>query len=305
MSGATSPTAPLILTVDELRATARVEDLVLPAFVTDDDPVDEQIDLVALRGLVARGLVALAGREADDGIRLDDELVALLGPTRGARVLVEVDEEQGGGAPSTWAALGGDAGPTTLFVEHGPGLVAVELSPERVAEMVARRCPLDDVVDEPVGTGFTVALDAQATADEAVVDGDPDQGRQILIAAGVPPDLTEAWIEAVTGRRRATAVQLARNIGADSDGPFEATELHWLVTAEGTAWLLSSDLTDLEPADPDADDIDDADVLPDDDFDSETAGISVRLAPIGRRDLIEALDDALAPLAVASTLGER
>lgn len=286
----------LVVSVDELRALARVVGLVAPAFVADDDADDEHIDLVALRGLMARGLIGVTGPDPDGELPLDESLAEVLDPARGALVLAEVDEEVDGEAPRTWAAVGDDAGPTLTVTEHGPGLVALHRSPDPVVVVVSARCHLDDVEASPDLDGFVVPLGAQTGADTAVLDGDHSEAMAILIRAGAPSETVRRWVDAVAGRRRSTGVQVARSVGG-RDGPFEANELHWLVGPDGTAWMLR---TAAGSADPDAL----ADGLDDVDPDEIDAQLPVLVTPVGRHDLRRALAHRLRPAARASTTGD-
>jgi len=284
----------VMLSVDELRALGRVVDLVVPAFVEDDDPADPTVDLAAIRGLMARGLVAASGAEPGDAVRLDDGLAAMLAPARSARVLAEVDEEVGDLGPHTWAAVGDDVGPSTIVVEHGPGLVSVELDPDSVATVVAARCRVDDVAADAGPEGFTVALGAQVAADEAVLEGDLERAVDLLRQAGAPDESARRWTDVVATRRRATGVQIARNVGSGPDGPFEAAEVHWLVAADGTAWQLVVEL-----------EAEGGDHAFDLDHDAEEADdISVVMAPVRREDLRAALDEGLRPGVDATNTGE-
>lgn len=289
-------TTNLVVSVDELRALARVTGLVLPAFVADDDSDDERIDLVALRGLMARGLVATVGPDPDGSLRLDDALAEVLEPARGAPVLAEVDEEVGDAAPRTWAVMGDDDGPTLIVAEHGPGLVALDRSPDPVAVVVSTWCRLDEVEASPDIDGFVVPLGAQTAADGAIIDGDGDESIAILTAAGAPSEAARRWVDAVAGRRRSIGVQVARRVG--DEGPFEATELHWLVGPDGSAWMLRH-------ADASADHDHLADGL--DALDPEVidAQLPVLVAPLRRDDLRRALLHALRPAARATTPGDR
>ncbi|MGI8754374.1 MAG: hypothetical protein ACR2MB_00650 [Acidimicrobiales bacterium] len=93
LDAATTPDdSTLVVSVDELRAVCRTTDAVLPAFVTDDDEQIMAVDIAALRGLAARGLVALTDEQ---DLWMADQVLAVLAPTRGARLVVEVDEDTG------------------------------------------------------------------------------------------------------------------------------------------------------------------------------------------------------------------
>jgi len=236
----TAADRPLVVSVDELRAVCRTTDAVLPAFVTDEDAQIEAVDIAALRGLAARGLVALTDQQ---DLWIADAVLAVVAPTRGARLVAEVDEDTGF-ENLTWAALGGQDGPTTVISEHGPGLLTMEALPAGVAEVVAERCDVAAVRADAPELGFTVPRAAHEAMGDALEDGATAAAVEPLLAAGAPAEAAEAFVEALASRRRAVAVQVARNLGTDDEGPFEAAEVRWVEGPDGTAWRLVIELSD-------------------------------------------------------------
>ncbi|MEV0567532.1 hypothetical protein [Dactylosporangium sp. NPDC050588] len=227
--------AKLTLTLDELRALARLAGYWLPADVTDDDDADMRIDLAAVRGLAARGL--LPGEEP---------LAGALEPLTGPRTAVEIDADEAG--TRRWYAASGDTSTTVLAGRHD-GLVDVGLLDGSPAAVVPRLLLLPDAhVDT---TGFDVDADALAEADELVAAGADGAALDVLRRAGVPAGPATRWLRAITGRRFAAAVRVAHHDAAT--GRFVADELRWLVAGDGTGWQVTtihSGRHRVAPADP-------------------------------------------------------
>ncbi|HMJ74560.1 MAG TPA: hypothetical protein VK507_01235 [Iamia sp.] len=278
----------ITLTVHELRALARLEGLVLPAFATDADEDDPVIDLVALRGLVARGLVVLAD-DAGSGVDLAPDLAEVVTPARDALAVVEVDDERSGAALLGWGVVGTDDGPCCTFVEQPGAVVEVSRSDTSLLAAVAAHVGVDAVAPTPAPDGFVVALGLQVAADAAVLDGARDEALALLVEGGAPVPTATRWVEAVATRRRAVGVQVARR--DEPDGPVRAAEVHWLVAGDGTAWMLT----------PRAEPIDDPEAAGLDLDDQDRASlVTVLVAPVGRDDLRRALA-ALAPTPTTPT----
>lgn len=101
----TGSAAALALSVDELRAVARLTGLLLPSLLLDDDDLDAGVrDVVAVRGLLARGLVWLAGPAASPA--LTAPLAALLAPLTRPSAVAELELEAAGTVLRTAAADG-------------------------------------------------------------------------------------------------------------------------------------------------------------------------------------------------------
>ncbi|MEU0558031.1 hypothetical protein [Dactylosporangium sp. NPDC006015] len=227
-------TTRLTLTLDELRALSRLADHWLPADVTDDD-ADLRIDLAAVRGLAARGLVP--GEEP---------LAGVLAPLTGPRTAVEIDADEAG--TRRWYAAAGDTS-TTVLAGGPDGLVDVELLDGSPAAVVPRLLLLPAAQAE--ATGFDVPADALAEADELVAGGAEDAALDVLCRAGVPAGPAASWLGAITGRRSAAAVRVAHHDPAT--GRSAVGELRWLVAGDGTAWQVTAvhgGLHRVAPADP-------------------------------------------------------
>lgn len=291
---------PLVVSVDELRAVCRVTDAVLPAFVTDDDAKIEAVDIAALRGLAARGLVALTD---DDDLWIADDVQAAVAPTRDARLLVEVDEDTGLDT-FTWALVGGDAGPTALMAEYGLGLVTLEVLPAAVTEVVTERCRLDEIRAQVDYLGFTVPRAAHEAMGDAIDEGASGLAAEPLLAAGAPADAAVAFVEALVARKRAMAVQVARNVGTGEEGPFEAAEVRWVEGPDGTAWQLVIELADED--DPMVDDALAGSTTVGEEQEDEVfeARLAAAVHTIGRDALAEAIRHALTPTASGDATGD-
>lgn len=160
----------------------------------------------------------------DEDLWIADDVLAAVAPTRNACLLVEVDEDTGFES-RTWAALGGDAEPTVM-AEHGPGLVTIEVLPAGVAEVVAERCGLGEGRADVEYLGFTVPRAAHEAMGDAIDEGVTGLAAEPLLAAGAPADAAVAFVEALVARRRAMAVQVARNGGQHPEGRRHRRRLH-------------------------------------------------------------------------------
>lgn len=234
----------LVVTVDEVRALARLRGSTLPAALADDDEPEPRVDAAALRGLAARGLAAVAGSASDRSV---DEVVpapalrALLVLLNDAVTLVEVDVDAGG-VDRRAVAAGGPAG-TVALVEGPTGLWRV-VDGDDLGDMIAALADAvltgsDPEGPHPAGGGFSCPAGAHAAADDRLAAGDAGGAVALLLGAGVAPDAAQAWATAVTGRRAAVAVHAAHTQGP---GRWRLDELRVVVGPDGRRWRL--DLVD-------------------------------------------------------------
>jgi hypothetical protein len=250
----------LVLSVDELQAGARLAGVPVPPMAADDDPDDPRVDLAALRGLAARGLVAgLADADPEPSGLLSAVLAALDEPDWLLDVEIDVDlapdrspHQPGNGRslPGSrqhrrWNSLCGPGGAASVTALLG-GLVHVDLDavPDSAAEL-AVRCGLPDVgagrVAPAPGSGsdgFEVKAAAHVEADALALAGELDAAVAALVAAGVPSGAASGWVAAVATYRSAAAVRLARRIGG---GAVEERELRWLVGGDDRVWRIGGD----------------------------------------------------------------
>lgn len=220
-------TAPITLSVDELRALGRVTGAAMPSFVTADVEHHPDVDLAALRGLLARGLVA----RNDSSLALGPDLDPLLAPARAATRIVELDD--GGHERALVRGLSG----TVLLTSRSHGLV--QLAPWPLTDgALIEGLDVGDVDRPADGPMVVVAETAHADADELALDGNRAGAEAALRAGGADDHAAAAYVTAVLSRRAALKLRVARNLGDGPDGPFEAGERRWLVAGAGVAWKI-------------------------------------------------------------------
>lgn len=153
-------TGPLALSVDELRALARLTGLLLPSLLLDDDDLDAGVrDAVAVRGLLARGLLRfdevgdVAGDRADRpaAIALTARLATLLAPLTDPDTVAELEVEVGDRVLHT--AVAGHSAGLLLLSEREPDVWVLTGSCSSLAEVLQ---PLLD--DAAGGDGGTLAV---------------------------------------------------------------------------------------------------------------------------------------------------
>jgi len=266
-------TAPLVLTVDELRALHRVTGAWVPTFVAEDDSRDSRVDVAALRGLAARGLVDLVPDAAGE-FALADRLAGHLAPYRDARLVAEVEVEDPA-ALHQYAVGGADT--VGLLTELAGGLTTLRLPAASASRAIVDLCRLGEVAARPgTSTGFEVDAEAHTEADDLALAGDRDAAVEHLVRAGAPMAAAAAWIDALTKRRCAAAVRVGTTGEPHpaAGGTYTGGELRWLVGGDGTAWRVSLRHTGA------ADDV--------------SPAVSV-LAPVGAADLLRRLDELTTP----------
>jgi hypothetical protein len=249
----------LLLSVDELRAAARLAGVPVPPLVAEDDPDDPRVDLAALRGLAARGLVVgLAEADPEPAGILAAALAALDEPTWLLDVELDTSPEpllpaepragSGFGGPGRdddprhglrqWNEVQGPGGSASMTALLG-GLVHIHLDAERHgAAELADRCGLPDHVATD-DIGFEVAVAGHVDADALALQGDLDGAVTILADCGVPVVAARQWVDAVASRRSAAAVRLVRRL---DQGVAEVRELRWLVGGDGEVWQVDAGL---------------------------------------------------------------
>jgi hypothetical protein len=226
-------TAALVLTTDELRVSGTVAGAPLPAVLqagwsTEDVPV---ADVVALRGLLARGL-AIAGGGA---VRLADDLTLALGPFLAGRVLVEVQRDGGTRQGRRLIAKG----PTGLVrcAEQGPDLWRVEpVHPDQVEQLVADLAGhLPD--GEPSHPSATLATDLLVEAERWSTTGAPEHLPGKLARRGLPPGTAEVVARVLGDLDATVTVRSLRRNGSDA----RYAAITWLETGSSGVWLAVPD----------------------------------------------------------------
>lgn len=230
----------LVVTVDEVRALARLRGADLPAALADDGEADSRVDAAAVRGLVARGLAAvddrgLAGTGAE--VVPVPGLGALLDVLDAAVSFVEVDLDEEGDERRA-VAVAGPAG-TAALIEGPAGLWRVVDGVDLVELVTALARPAV-VGPEPAGAypadgGFSCPAAAHVEADDRLASGDTEGAEGVLVAAGVAVETAHAWAVAVADRRAAVAVHAAH---AEGPGRWRLDELRVVVGPDGRRWRL-------------------------------------------------------------------
>lgn len=221
----------LLFTDSELCALHRIRDLVLPGFVTSSDTDDVRMDVIALRGLAARELIAFDAGEVRPSAALEQVLAPCADPVLVAEVTIERDGE------ITYAGLVRAAdGGSSVFAARPWGLLSVEPATASATDLLGDLCQLDQV--GAVGHhATTVNSRDYLHADELLAAGSPDAAVDLLVSSGASLGVAHAWLGAVEHRLATVMVTVARTAGT---GPFLAIELGWLVAQDGTAWQIST-----------------------------------------------------------------
>jgi hypothetical protein len=222
----------LVLGVDELRAAARLAGVPVPFLVAADDPHDPRVDLAALRGLAARGLVTgLEAADPEPAGPLATVVDALVEP----ELVLEVERD---GGRDTLQAEGQGGGLTLTALPGGlveVGLGAPPTGHEGLDELLGLAPPVADVPLVGV-VEFEVPVSVHVEADELVLAGDAEAAVALLSGSGVAHPTAVRWTAAVAGRRGATALRVARR----RNGVVVGHELRWLVAGDGAIWLVDA-----------------------------------------------------------------
>lgn len=233
-------TGPLVVTVDELRALRRLDDLRLPRFLADDEPPERKtavrVDAAALRGLAARDLLRTGGGGT---VAPCATLAALLAPYAAPTLFVEIEAEADGRLRNAALAGHGDHGLgalAELAEDQLAGLLTLELVADTAYQALLRMCHLDVVAEHPAGEAFTIDAATHAEADELALQGDVPEAVARLVAGGVTETVAAAWVDAMLRRLGAVAVTTAHRTG----GVVEAADLRWLVGPDGAAWRVTT-----------------------------------------------------------------
>jgi hypothetical protein len=228
----------MVVSVDELRAASRLLGAHMPPFLAEGDPDDTRVDLAALRGLAARGLVVgleVGGPEPvgdlADALAALDDMVAL------AEVVRDLGAEGGGAAERSAVARGRTA--TVVLHHRAGGLVDVTMDVADPGSVIVERCALGDlgaqrtVTPEP----WSVDSDALERAEDLIMDGEGGSAATVLVSAGAPAESAGHWVRAVEQRRGGASVTVARLLG-DPDDAVEVRDVRWLVDGDGLGWRV-------------------------------------------------------------------
>jgi len=231
-------TRSMVVSIDELRAASRLVGANMPPLLAGGDPDDTRVDLAALRGLAARGLVV--GLEAGDPEPVGD-LADTLAALDDMVALAEVERDLGaetGGTGERWAVARGRTGTVVLRLRAG-GLLDVTMDLADPGSAIVDGCALGDleartaVIPEP----WSVDSEALDTAEEMIMEGEGDRAATILVSAGAQTECAERWVRAVEQRRGGASVTVARLL-SDADGAVEVRDVRWLVDGNGLGWRV-------------------------------------------------------------------
>ena len=233
-------TRSIVASVDELRVAARLQGAVLPPLLADGDLDDPRVDLAALRGLAARGLVVglehgapePAGELAAALTRLDD-LVAL----------IEMERDLGASSPVApeRRALAQSRHGTVGFGLRAGGLVDVELDLEDHRSTIVDACALDDLAapEAVVAPPWSVDRETLESAEDLMAAGEAIRAEKVLVAGGAAEGPARHWVRAVEQRRGGASVSVARLL-AEPEGAVEIRDIRWLVDGDGRGWRVDS-----------------------------------------------------------------
>lgn len=249
----------ILVTVDELGALHRLTGLWRPGFAETEaeievgPPVDAimptaslvslyRSDASVLRGLALRGHFDLAAA------RVTGPLAGCLAPHLDADLRAEVTVEWPGGG-ETLGVSRGRTGAVGLLRARPNGLVEASIVDRDVAWLLADLGRVAEVTEAADGPMWRVDSLAHIDADELALAGEADKAIAALVDGGAPPDAAAGWVAAVTGRRCAAAISVARQAGG---ARIEAGELRWLVGPDGAGWRVAGDgagRSELSPVD--------------------------------------------------------
>lgn len=284
-----APRAPKALTSDELRAIARLAGATLPATLTGYDAADDDpaFDAVAVRSLLARGVVAFAAAAAAGRAGPAPELTlaarAVLDPLLVATTLVELDRESPAGTERHVLATSADGrlllseADTDVWV-LAPGGDLDDVLAEVHAELAAASGGLSAELPPPVSV--TISATDHEHVETLIAAGLADEVAAALVDAGVDDSPAAALAKALTSRASETAVHRAARL---DDGGYAATDTCWFDAGPHGWWLVAPAN---EPEGPD--ELDD-DLALDDDADPETVSTFHRTTPAAIGAVLDAM----------------
>jgi hypothetical protein len=210
----------LVLTTDELRVSATIHGGRLPVTVdsgwsTEDIPV---ADVVALRGLLARGLAT----SHDTDVRLAGDLAAIIAPLLSTSSIVEARRD-GFVRPGRWLVATSTAGVVSA-AERQPDLWHLGSGEDLFERLLGH---LDDT--EPARQGATVPTELLIEAERL-----PAEHLAVALAErGLRPEVADLVAAVVAGLRATVTVRTLHRNGSAT----ECAAITWLETAAAGVWL--------------------------------------------------------------------
>ncbi len=255
---------PTALSSDELRAIARIAGATLPPSLTgynaaDDDPA---FDAVAVRSLLARGVVAFATGREGPAPELTPDAQAVLDPLLVATTLVEFDRESPAGTERRVLATSADG--RLLLSEADTDVWVLAPGGDLVDVLAAVRLELADSCGDPsaeLPPPLTVTIGAtdHEYVEMLIAAGRPDEVAAALADAGVDQSPATALASALGSRASETAVHRAARL---DDGGYAAADTCWFDAGPHGWWLVApADGPDDLDDDLDLDDVSDPDAV--------------------------------------------
>lgn len=250
-----APSAPTALSSDELRAIGRVAGAVLPPELLDGWHRDDcaVADTVAVRSLLARGVLQLRTGSAEPALALTGAARTALGALLEARAMAGVAVLDRFGQERRQLVAECGSGRTLLLTEREPDVWTVETSQEPAEQVVAG--VVADLLDgsprpAPTGAGFDAPEEVLAQVDRFVAQGRTDLAAGALYWTGVPAAAADRWAGALERRESSCVVRLTRRV---ADGVFAGGAVRWVDGGAAGVWLVEpADMPQGDPADPDA-----------------------------------------------------
>lgn len=232
------------LGVDELRALSRLAGWRLPAMLQADPAAGENDlagEVVAVRCMLAHGVLRLtetgAGEQVEPAPGVREALAALTAPTLLVEIEVETAAQTG---EVTRHVLAEGAGATLRLSEREPDVWSV-VNDTPPAAAVVRGIVDAHTADcaPPAGVELELAVADHVRADALVLEGFADEVAPTLLAAGVPAEPARAWAAALTRRRGAGAVRVARRCpdGGQAD-VYAGGDVRWVAAGPLGLWQL-------------------------------------------------------------------
>jgi len=227
----------LVLTTDELRAAATMSGSAPPAAM-DGGWADEDLavaDVVALRGLQARGLATVRHSDAGVEVALTAAVSTAVRPLLGSDVVIEVVRDTVSGAQRWLIGQDGDA--TVVAEEREPDVwrlsAADAPAPRTAAKIIAEltaELPADQVF---AGTVATVPTPVLIAAEKRASNNEPAAVIAELTDAGLP-DADAATVAAILVK--VSAFVTIRRV-THGDGLWTVHALTWLEAGTCGTWL--------------------------------------------------------------------
>jgi hypothetical protein len=227
----------LVLTADELRVAAKVSGSSVPGAVNGGWAEEDLAvaDVVALRGLLARGLAS--ARDVDSGIEVSLTAAAhdTLGPLLRPDLVIEVIRDTAISA-QRWL-VGQTADTAVVAEEREPDVWRLRPAGQPAHQVVA--AIVTELISEfspnriPTGTSVTVRTSALIDAERHRMTSEPAAITAGLVDAGLSADDATTLATVLADINAFITVRLVNRV----DGPPTADALTWLEAGASGTWL--------------------------------------------------------------------